>query len=146
MPLVPDTLPAPVSRNAKMGPLTITIPERNRSSSAANTLKSPRESTNCFSPVMECVVTLGEALASGTRIDILAVALLHPDITVGEIARTLGYTSGAVTHHVAILERAGLIERRRRGRRTAILARHDRWACIRDACVACAPRSVPPGP
>ena len=61
------------------------------------------------------VSTIGSALADPTRVRLLALA--DGRTAVGEAAERLGVTSGTVTHHLAILHRAGLVEITRRGRR-----------------------------
>lgn len=54
------------------------------------------------------------ALANPTRRAILT-RLAHGEATVNELARPFEMTLPAISKHIAVLERAGLIERRRRG-------------------------------
>lgn len=65
---------------------------------------------------------LFHALADGTRRDILR-RLLVQELSVTELARAYSMSFAAVQKHVAMLERAGLIHKRRRGREQ--LARGD---------------------
>lgn len=58
---------------------------------------------------------LFHALADGTRRDILR-RLLVQELSVTELARPYPMSFAAVQKHVAVLERAGLIHKRRRGR------------------------------
>ena len=51
----------------------------------------------------------------------------------------LGYNVSTISRHLTVLQAAGLIERRRTGRRTLVRARADRFARITDAALACAP-------
>lgn len=62
------------------------------------------------------VSTLGQALADPTRLQVLA--LCTGKLGVGEIATTLNLSSPSISHHVAVLERAGLVTVERRGRQS----------------------------
>jgi DNA-binding transcriptional ArsR family regulator len=55
------------------------------------------------------------ALADATRRDIVAV-VLQDEQSVSELARRYPMSFAAVQKHVAVLERAGLVTKRRRGR------------------------------
>jgi DNA-binding transcriptional ArsR family regulator len=55
------------------------------------------------------------ALADSTRRAILA-RLTHGDATVGELARPFRVSRPAISKHLRVLERAGLVRRERRGR------------------------------
>jgi DNA-binding transcriptional ArsR family regulator len=55
------------------------------------------------------------ALADATRRDIVARVLLH-EASVSDLARGYAMSFAAVQKHVAVLERAGLISKERRGR------------------------------
>jgi DNA-binding transcriptional ArsR family regulator len=89
--------------------------------------------------LFELVLRVGSALCDPTRLDVLMVARENADITVGEIAEVLGYNVSTISRHLDVLQRGGLIERRRSGRRTLVRARADRFARITDAALACAP-------
>ncbi|MGE5274633.1 MAG: helix-turn-helix domain-containing protein [Verrucomicrobiota bacterium] len=58
---------------------------------------------------------LFHALADGTRRDIVAIAL-HEEQSVSQLARRFPMSFAAVQKHVAVLERAGLVTKERRGR------------------------------
>lgn len=55
------------------------------------------------------------ALADATRRTIL-VRLAHGDATVGELARPFRMSRPAISKHLRVLERAGLVRRAREGR------------------------------
>jgi DNA-binding transcriptional ArsR family regulator len=55
------------------------------------------------------------ALADATRRDIVAV-VLHGEHSVSDLARRYPMSFAAVQKHVAVLERAGLVTKRKRGR------------------------------
>ena len=55
------------------------------------------------------------ALADGTRRGMLA-QLARGDATIGELGRPFPITKGAVTKHIKVLERAGLLRRTVQGR------------------------------
>ncbi|MBB6426901.1 helix-turn-helix transcriptional regulator [Sphingopyxis sp. JAI128] len=57
------------------------------------------------------------ALADPTRRAIL-IALTHGEATVGELAQPFAMTPRAVAKHIDVLHKAGLVDRRRLGRRT----------------------------
>jgi len=87
---------------------------------------------------VEDVNTIGTAIGDPTRLQILLVALRQQGSSVGEIVRSVGYATSTVVNHLTKLERAGLVERRARGRRTIVLARVDRWRALTQACEMCA--------
>ena len=61
------------------------------------------------------------ALADRTRRDIVVRALQHPG-SVTELAQAYSMSFAAVQKHVAVLERAGLVTKERRGRRQLVWA------------------------
>lgn len=63
----------------------------------------------------ETLNQLFRALADGTRRDILARSLMGPR-SVSELAARYDMSFAAVQKHVAVLERAGLVQKRARGR------------------------------
>ena len=50
-----------------------------------------------------------KALASATRINILKALLEHKEMSMNELASTLGLTNGALTSHMKLLESTGLV-------------------------------------
>lgn len=76
---------------------------------------------------------MGKALASGRRaevIDVLAQGVRSVDELAGEITQSLANTS----HHLGVLARAGLVERRRKGTRIYYRLAEgvwDLWAALR---------------
>ena len=76
--------------------------------------------------------TLFGALADGTRRGMIA-RLARGPATIGELGRPFDMTKGAVTKHIKVLERAGLLKRDVQGRvhRCEIdprpLERAERW-------------------
>lgn len=62
------------------------------------------------------------ALSSATRRDIVAVAL-RGERSVSDLARRYPMSVAAVQKHVAVLERAGLVAKRRHGREQLVSAR-----------------------
>lgn len=69
------------------------------------------------------------ALADGTRREIVAL-VLHSDQSVSEIARRYPISFAAIQKHVAVLERAGLVTKRRHGREQRVSGNADG---LRDA-------------
>ncbi len=50
----------------------------------------------------------------------LILQRLEQPMSLGEIARRLAFGPSAASHHIAVLEQAGLIDRQREGRRVLI--------------------------
>lgn len=69
------------------------------------------------------------ALADATRRDILRQSMLH-DQSVSELARNYAMSFAAVQKHVAVLERAQLVTKERRGREQIV---HSNPAALRTA-------------
>jgi DNA-binding transcriptional ArsR family regulator len=68
---------------------------------------------------------LFRALADGTRRDILARSLTETP-SVSDLAARYEMSFAAVQKHVAVLERAGLIQKRASGREQLISTNHER--------------------
>jgi DNA-binding transcriptional ArsR family regulator len=67
---------------------------------------------------------LFQALSDATRRDIVAVAL-HDEQSVSDLARRYPMSFAAVQKHVAVLERAELVIKRRRGREQLVRGNLD---------------------
>ncbi len=65
-----------------------------------------------------------QALADGTRRDIVRRAI-HGDHSVSALARNYPMSLAAVQKHVAVLERAGLVTKERRGREQLVHSNID---------------------
>ncbi len=70
-----------------------------------------------------------QALADATRRDILARAL-EREQSVSELARSYAMSFAAVQKHVAVLERAALVTKEKRGREQIV---HGNTATVRQA-------------
>jgi DNA-binding transcriptional ArsR family regulator len=68
---------------------------------------------------------LFRALADGTRRDILARSLTET-LSVSDLAARYEMSFAAVQKHVAVLERAGLIQKRASGREQLVSTNHER--------------------
>ena len=68
---------------------------------------------------------LFRALADGTRRDILARSLVETP-SVSDLAARYAMSFAAVQKHVAVLERAGLIQKRPSGREQLVSTNHER--------------------
>ncbi|MEU0096300.1 transcriptional regulator [Kribbella sp. NPDC006257] len=73
----------------------------------------------------ESLNQLFRALADGTRRDILARSLTETP-SVSTLAARYAMSFAAVQKHVAVLERAGLIQKRASGREQLISTNHER--------------------
>jgi DNA-binding transcriptional ArsR family regulator len=69
---------------------------------------------------------LWAAVADPTRRRLLDVLLAHGEATATTLAGELPVTRQAVAKHLAVLDRAGLVERRRRGREVRYAVRPER--------------------
>ncbi len=68
------------------------------------------------------------ALGDPTRVSILSKLATEGDMTVQEIAKPFAMSLPAISQHLKVLERAGLISRRRDGRRRPCHLRVERLA------------------
>ncbi|MEQ8956018.1 MAG: metalloregulator ArsR/SmtB family transcription factor [Gammaproteobacteria bacterium] len=60
------------------------------------------------------------ALADSTRRHILA-RVAEAELTIGEIARDYGLTFAAISKHIKVLQKAGLVSKRRRGKEQLVI-------------------------
>ncbi|RKR89808.1 ArsR family transcriptional regulator [Micromonospora pisi] len=60
----------------------------------------------------------------------LVARLTRSDATVGELAQPFGLTPQAISHHVGVLRRCGLIEQRREGTRRPCRLRVDQLSLL----------------
>ncbi|MBY8870698.1 metalloregulator ArsR/SmtB family transcription factor [Micromonospora sp. PLK6-60] len=60
----------------------------------------------------------------------LVARLAHSDATVGELAEPFDLTQQAISHHVGVLRRCGLVEQRREGARRPCRLRIDQLALL----------------
>ncbi|HEX7644692.1 MAG TPA: metalloregulator ArsR/SmtB family transcription factor [Burkholderiaceae bacterium] len=79
----------------------------------------------------ETLNQLFRALADGTRRDILERALTETP-SVSELAARYEMSFAAVQKHVAVLERAGLIQKRANGREQLVSTNHARLQRARE--------------
>jgi len=72
-----------------------------------------------------------EKLGSPARLEIfrLLVRAGDPGLSVGEIQSHLGIPASTLSHHIAQLSRAGLLEQTREGR---VLRCHPNWAMMNE--------------
>lgn len=73
-----------------------------------------------------------QALADATRRDIVSV-VLHEPHTVSALAQRYPMSFAAVQKHVAVLERAGLVNKRRHGREQIVTGSRDTLALAHRA-------------
>ena len=66
------------------------------------------------------------ALADGTRWQLLGILAAHGDGTATTLAAMMPVSRVAVVKHLAVLDRAGLVKARRRGREVRYVVRPDR--------------------
>lgn len=70
------------------------------------------------------------ALANETRQSILKL-LLHQEMSVGKVVEAFPLSQPTISHHLAILKRAGLVLARREGKQVYYTANR---ACVKDCC------------
>lgn len=71
-----------------------------------------------------------KAMADETRQRILGL-LQHGEMNVGELTEALGLTQPTISHHLAIMRRAGLVFSRREGKQVFY---HPSPVCVTDCC------------
>jgi ArsR family transcriptional regulator len=81
-------------------------------------------------------VEFAKALADGTRQKIMAICCCR-ELSVNEIVEALDVTQPTVSHHLAILRRAGLVHTKRRGKQMLYTLNQESLAdgCCRVATV-----------
>jgi DNA-binding transcriptional ArsR family regulator len=86
-----------------------------------------------------------DALANGPRREIVARLASGP-LTTPEIGRHFGFSKQALSRHVGVLESAGLIERRVRGRVHELALAPQRLADVSGWVAEVRRRAAPNGP
>jgi DNA-binding transcriptional ArsR family regulator len=76
---------------------------------------------------------LWAAVAEPSRRRVLDVILAHGEATPTMLARELPFTRQAVSKHLVVLDRAGLVEARRRGREVLYIVEPARLAAAAQA-------------
>ncbi len=74
---------------------------------------------------VDVISVIGHALGDRTRLQVLDA--VDGRLCVGEIAARVVISSATASHHLAVLERGGLVELDRRGRRHVPRRRADGW-------------------
>ena len=72
------------------------------------------------------ITSTAAALSDITRLRLL-LALEEGGLPIGELANLLAVVPSVVSFHVGKLEAVGLVTTVRKGRRTMVRRRHDRW-------------------
>ena len=89
---------------------------------AENPRPAPRP---CRVPAQVKEEALLEAVADTSRRRVLDLMLARGEVTPTELAAELPFTRQAVTKHLAVLDRAGLVESRRSGREVRYTVRPE---------------------
>ena len=82
------------------------------------------------------LATLFKLVADETRLRILYFLTQRPELHVGALCDLLRQSQPAVSHHLALLRSAGLIDRRRDGKHNFYALRHGRLTELLDTCFA----------
>jgi ArsR family transcriptional regulator len=80
------------------------------------------------------LLSLFKLVADDTRLRILYFLSRCPELHVGAFCDLLGQSQPAVSHHLATLKQAGLIERRREGKHNYYALRTGRLTELLDKC------------
>ena len=86
----------------------------------------------CESLPVQAVDHIFRALADGTRRDIIARVMAGETATVSSLASRYEMSFAAVQKHVAVLTKAGLVTKRRRGREQMVCANPEQLARARN--------------
>ncbi|HUR63715.1 MAG TPA: winged helix-turn-helix transcriptional regulator [Candidatus Thermoplasmatota archaeon] len=68
------------------------------------------------------------ALRNPKRRGILEAVVAHPGLEISDLSQSTGYAEGTVRHHLAVLQRVGLVVANRTGRRVHFFENHGRYA------------------
>ena len=85
------------------------------------------------------LVKLCKLLADETRLRILYFLTQCPELHVRALCERLGESQPAVSHHLALMRVAGLIDRRREGKHNFYSLQTDRFAALLDIFFATMP-------
>jgi len=85
------------------------------------------------------LVKLCKLLADETRLRILYFLTQAPELHVRALCDRLGESQPAVSHHLALMRVAGLLDRRREGKHNFYSLRTDRFAALLDIFFATMP-------
>jgi ArsR family transcriptional regulator len=85
------------------------------------------------------LVKLCKLLADETRLRILYFLTQFPELHVRALCDRLGESQPAVSHHLALMRVAGLIDRRREGKHNFYSLQTDRFAALLDIFFATMP-------
>ena len=85
------------------------------------------------------LVKLCKLLADETRLRILYFLTEYPELHVRALCDRLGESQPAVSHHLALMRVAGLIDRRREGKHNFYSLQTDRFAALLDIFFATMP-------
>jgi ArsR family transcriptional regulator, arsenate/arsenite/antimonite-responsive transcriptional repressor len=85
------------------------------------------------------LVKLCKLLADETRMRILYFLTQHSELHVRALCERLGESQPAVSHHLALMRVAGLIDRRREGKHNFYSLQTDRFASLLDIFFATMP-------
>jgi ArsR family transcriptional regulator, arsenate/arsenite/antimonite-responsive transcriptional repressor len=97
--------------------LTTILPEASSSAPVANSKMLPTGDINSLPPaVMQDLVQLFKLLADESRLKILNYLMQDEELNVRTLCGLLGQSQPAVSHHLALLKEAGLVESRRDGK------------------------------
>jgi ArsR family transcriptional regulator len=99
---------------------------RNREVSEGRMPSSNQESTN-RDRAIRSFVNVFALLSDETRLRILAVLMEHGERNVTDLGKDLGQSQPAVSHHLALLRVAGLIEPRRSGKNNFYSVRTEQF-------------------
>ena len=80
-----------------------------------------------------------KALGHPDRLRIVEVVVHHGEVTVGDLARLCDLEQPIVSHHAAVLRRAGIVEVRRQGTRRYHRLAHERFIKLLECIASCKP-------
>ncbi len=81
------------------------------------------------------LVRIAKALADRTRLGILRTIAARGEVCCGDLWRTFPITAATVTHHLKVLDAAGLVDMRRDGQFIRVRAQHETLEAYRNALV-----------
>jgi len=90
-------------------------------------------------PLIKDVVKLCKLLADETRLRILYYLTQSQELHVRALCELLGESQPAVSHHLALMRVAGLIDRRREGKHNFYFLQTDRFTGLLDMFFATMP-------
>lgn len=98
----------------------------------ADRLSSAAGQSATLADVEHDLVEIFKQLADGTRLKVLLMLMRESELNVSTLCKRLDHSQPAVSHHLALLRMAGLVQARRSGKNIFYSIRRERFHFLMD--------------